>query len=173
MGVSGSELSAPTPFLIEHDVTGFSCGDASLDHWIRSTAARNESNNASRTFVVCDGVVVVAYYALAAGSIDRAFLPKSLQRNKPNPLPVVVLGRLAVDSRYQDRGLGSGLLKDAMIRAAFISRTIGVKGILVHAISEDARRWNQKRWFLESPLDPMTLILPTLHIRKSLGLPGQ
>lgn len=165
-----AELSAPIPYLAEHDVTGFSCGEISLDHWIRSTAARNESNDASRTFVVCDGPAVVAYYALAAGSIDRTFVPKSLQRNMPNPLPVVVLGRLAVDSRYQDRGLGSGLLKDAMIRAALTSRTIGVKGILVHAISEDARQWYLKRWFLESPLDPMTLLLPTAQIRRSLGM---
>lgn len=169
MGVSGSELSAPTPFLIEHDVTGFSCGDASLDHWIRSTAARNESNNASRTFVVCAEERVVAFYALAAGSVDRAYVPKSLQRNMPNPLPVVVLGRLAVDQRYQDRELGSGLLKDAMIRVALTSQTIGVKAMLVHAISEDARQWYLKRWFLESPLDPMTLFLSTALIRRELS----
>jgi hypothetical protein len=173
MGVAGAELSAPIPYLVVHDVTAFSCGDVSLDHWIRSNAARNESNDASRTFVICDGSAVVAYYALAAGSIDRAFVPKSLQRNMPNPLPVVVLGRLAVDLRYQYRGLGSGLLKDAMIRAVLTSRTIGIKGILVHAISEDARQWYLKRWFLESPLDPMTLLLPTSQIRKSLGITGE
>lgn len=169
----GAEFSSPIPYLAEHDVTEFSCGDTSLDHWIRSNAARNESNDASRTFVICVESTVVAYYALAAGSIDRSFLPKTLQRNMPNPLPVIVLGRLAVDSHYQDRGLGSGLLKDAMIRVALTSRTIGVKGILVHAISEDARQWYLKRWFQESPLDPMTLLLPTAQIRKSLGIGGE
>jgi len=116
--------------------------------------------------------VVVAYYALAAGSIDRASVPKSLKRNMPDPLPVIILGRLAVDSRYQDRGLGSGLLRDAMIRVALISRTIGIKALLVHAISEDARQWYSKRWFLESPLEPMTLLLPIAQIRKALGMAG-
>ena len=91
----------------------------------------------------------------------------------PNPLPVIVLGRLAVDARYQDHGLGSGLLKDAMIRVALTSQTIGVKAILVHAISDDAQQWYLKRWFVESPLDPMTLLLPTAQIRKSLGIAGQ
>ncbi|MCA9858652.1 MAG: GNAT family N-acetyltransferase [Thermomicrobiales bacterium] len=167
------ELSAPVPYRQEHDVTAFSCGDASLDRWIRSNAARNESNDASRTFVICSDSTVVAYYALAAGSIERAYVPKALQRNMPNPLPVIVLGRLAVDARYQDHGLGSGLLKDAMIRVALTSQTIGVKAILVHAISDDAQQWYLKRWFVESPLDPMTLLLPTAQIRKSLGIAGQ
>jgi len=166
----GAELSAPVPLLPEHDVTNFSCGVAILDHWIRSNAAKNEPNDASRTFVICHGSAVVAYYALAAGSIDRVSAPKSLQRNMPDPLPVIILGRLAVDSRYQDHGLGSGLLRDAMIRVALISRTVGIKALLVHAISEDARQWYSKRWFLESPLEPMTLLLPIAQIRKALGM---
>lgn len=173
MGVRDAELSPPVPYLAEHNVTEFSCGETSLDQWIHSNAARNESNDASRTFVICVGSTVVAYYALAAGAIDRSFVPKALQRNIPNPLPVIVLGRLAVDSRYQDCGLGSGLLKDAMIRVAVTSRTIGVKALLVHAISDDARQWCLKRWFQESPLDPMILLLPIAQIRKSLGIAGE
>lgn len=162
------ELSGPTPFSKDHDVSNFSCGNNSLDQWIRSNAAKNESSDASRTFVVCTGRTVVAYYALAAGSIDRTFIPKSLQRNMPNPIPVIVLGRLAVDQHYQDQRLGSGLLKDAMIRVALTSQSIGVKAMLVHAVSEDARQWYLRRWFVESPLDPMTLFLPTAQIRRAL-----
>jgi GNAT superfamily N-acetyltransferase len=169
MGVKNPGLSIPQAFSNLHDAAEFSCGDDTLDLWIRSNAAKNETNDASRTFVVCAEERVVAYYALAAGSVDRAYVPKSLQRNMPNPLPVVVLGRLAVDRRYQDRGLGSGLLKDAMIRVALTSQTIGVKAMLVHAISEDARQWYLKRWFLESPLDPMTLFLSTALIRRELS----
>jgi GNAT superfamily N-acetyltransferase len=110
---------------------------------------------------------VVGYYCLATGAIVRAEAPKSLQRNMPDPIPIIVLGRLAVDQRYQGHGFGKALLRDAILRVIQAADIVGVKAILAHAISEEARRFYIAHGFLESPLDPMTLCLPVGTAREA------
>ena len=155
---SGS-VSAPEPIAEHHDLEAFESGEPDLDSWLRKRALANERERASRTFVVCSGKVVVAYYCLAAGSVGHADAPGSVRRNMPQPIPVIVLGRLAVDQKWQGKGIGAGLLKDAVLRSIRISRELGARALLVHAISESARKFYLRFGFAESPIDPMTLML--------------
>jgi GNAT superfamily N-acetyltransferase len=152
-------LTAPVPLAATHDVESFSCGVHSLDNWLKRHAHKNEASGASRSYVVCIGNTVVGYYCLAAGAIDRDEAPKPLQRNMPDPIPVMVLGRLAVDRSYQDQGIGSALLRDAVLRVLQVAEIAGVKAILVHAISEEAKAYYLSKGFIESPIEPMTLCL--------------
>ena len=151
--------SAPVPLTDGHDVARFDCGVAVLDDWLKRRALGNERAGASRTYVLCDGSAVVGYYCLATGGVDRDEAPSALRRNMPDPVPVVVLGRLAVDRRYQGRGLGRALLRDAVLRASQVAEVAGAAALLVHALSEGARRFYQSSGFVELPSQPMTLCL--------------
>ncbi|HEY7031551.1 MAG TPA: GNAT family N-acetyltransferase [Thermomicrobiales bacterium] len=162
-------LTAPAPLSASHDVEPFACGEPSLDAWLKRHARKNEASGASRTYVVCIGTVIVGYYCLAAGAIDRDQAPKPMQRNMPDPIPVMVLGRLAVDRNHQDKGIGSALLRDAVLRVLQVADIAGVKAILVHAISEEARAYYLARGFLESPIQPMTLCLVLDTARQALA----
>jgi GNAT superfamily N-acetyltransferase len=161
-------LSAPELLADHHDVTSFSCGVVSLDDWLKRRARANQASGASRTFVVCDAPAVVAYYALASGAVDVAAAPGRFRRNMPDPIPVVVLGRLAIDTAQQGRGLGRNLFRDAGMRVLQAADTIGIRGILVHAISEDARKFYLALGFEPSPLDPMTLMVTLSDLRAAL-----
>jgi GNAT superfamily N-acetyltransferase len=160
--------SAPVRITPEHDTSGFDCGEPSLDEWLKKRALRNEASDASRTYVVCTEAVVVGYYTLAAGAVARDQAPSLIRRNMPDPIPVMVLGRLAVDRRYQNHGLGQALLRDAILRVLQAAGIAGVKAILVHAISDEAKRFYQSRGFLESPIEPMTLCLLLETARQAL-----
>jgi predicted GNAT family N-acyltransferase len=142
----------------------FDCGNDTLNEWLTRRALKNQNSGASRTFVICQDNQVVGYYALASGSVERMASPKSIARNMPEPIPVMVLGRLAIDTRLQGQRLGSALLKDALLRTLSVSKNVGIRAILVHAISEDARRFYLSYGFLVSPIDTMTLMLPVRHI---------
>lgn len=166
--MTGPGLSAPAPIGSGHEIDPFDCGEEALDRWLKRQAIRNEHSGASRTFVVCDESTVVGYYCLAAGAVARAEAPKPLQRNMPDPVPVIVLGRLAVDRRYQGRGIGSALLRDAVLRTLQAAGIIGIRAILVHAISAEARDWYLARGFLNSPIHPLTLCLPLETARRAL-----
>jgi GNAT superfamily N-acetyltransferase len=161
-------LTSPVPLTEAHDLDPFACGVETLDHWLKRQALRNEIGGASRTYVVCDGAAVVAYYCLAAGAVERNDAPKPMQRNMPDPIPVLVLGRLAVDQRYQNRGIGAALLRDAFLRALQVGDVAGIKAVLVHAISEEAKAWYLARGFQESPIAPMTLCLALATVRQAL-----
>lgn len=152
-------ISAPVPLKAEHDTTSFSCGDRTLDEWLKHTALKNQGTGASRTFVICEGNRVIGYYALATGAVERSDTPGHIRRNMPEPIPVMVLGRLAVDSSYQSRNLGKGLLKDAILRIITVSEHVGVRAILVHAISDAAKQFYIKQGFRESPTNDMTLMI--------------
>lgn len=131
-----------------------------LDEWLRHRALKNESRF-SRTYVVCEGVRVAAYYCLSAGAVERAAAPGRLRRNAPDAIPVAVLGRLAVDRAYQARGLGTDLLMDALHRVAAAARLMGIAAVLVQAKDEAARRFYLTRAeFLEFPALSRTLFLP-------------
>src|SRR5208283_2741593 len=118
----------------------FASGEPALDEWLRRRARANQASGASKTYVVCDGQRVVAYYALASGAIAQGSAPGKFRRNMPDPIPAVVLARLAVDRQWQGRGLGRAMFRDAARRVVHAADAIGIRGIVVHAISEDARR---------------------------------
>ena len=150
----------PVPLTAEHDTSGFTCRHASLNAWLAKRAMVNAVSGASRTYVVCDVQRhVVGYYALAAGSIAAEASPRQLRRNMPDPLPVVVLGRLAVHGEWSGRGIGGGLLKDAVLRSMQAAELIGVRALLCHAIDEDGKVFYAKHGFVESPLDALTMLI--------------
>jgi predicted N-acetyltransferase YhbS len=161
-------ISPPTALTDSHEVSGFDCGNNVLNDWLIKRALKNQYNNASRSFVVCQEQRVIGYYALANGSVERLDAPKSIARNMPEPIPVVVLGRLAVALRAQREGLGAALLKDALLRSLAVSKNIGIRAVLVHAISEDAKRFYLSYGFQVSPIDSMTLMLPIRKIETLL-----
>jgi GNAT superfamily N-acetyltransferase len=153
------QLSPPMPISDEHDLASFDCGVQSLNDWLKIRAVANHRSGASRAYVVCQGSEVIGYYCLATGAVDHDVLPSQLRRNMPDPIPVVVLGRLAVDRRYQDRRLGRALLRDANLRALQVSEIAGAVALMVHSLSEDARRFYLSSGFVPLPSQPMTLYL--------------
>jgi len=116
---------------------------------------------------VCEGRAIVGYYCLAAGGIGHGEAPASLRRNMPDPIPVMVLGRLAIDRRYQNQGIGRALLRDAVLRVLQVAKIAGVAALLVHALSEESRRFYLSAGFVESPVRPMTLCLMLGTVRKA------
>lgn len=165
------DLSSPAPLSVEHLLDGFECGETSLSDWLKKRALKNQASNASRCFVICDDRTVIGYYSLSAGGINHETVPKAMRRNMPNPLPVLLLGRLAIDQRYHNQGLGRSLLRDAMLRAVHIASDTGVFAIMVHALSEQAKRFYLSRGFVESPLQSMTLIMTLATVRTILSEP--
>ncbi len=159
------KLSSPQPLSAEHRLEDFACGETSLDDWLRRRALINQTTGASRTFVVTDeSGQVLAYYALAAGAVSHQESPGAIRRNMPDPVPVMVLARLAVDQRLQGQQVGGALLKDALQRAVSVAQNIGVRALLVHALNDRARQFYAHYGFVPSPANPMTLMLP-LHAR--------
>ena len=154
-----AELSAPTPLLATHVTDEFDCGEPALNDWLRKRAIKNENSGASRTFVVCQDNHVMGYYVLATGSVMHKQAPSKLRRNMPNPVPVMILGRLAVSKNMQSAGLGRGLLRDAILRTLGVSKQAGIKALLVHALSDAAHKFYIQCGFIESPLDPMILMI--------------
>jgi GNAT superfamily N-acetyltransferase len=157
--MQSEKLSSPVRLTLDHDVQDFESGERSLDEWILQRALRNERDGASRTYVICSNNVVVGYYALSTGSIASVSAPGRIRRNMPDPIPVMLLGRLAIDRRWQGKGLGQLLLRDAILRTIQVSDMAGVRAIAVNAISENARRFYEKYNFKPSPLDPFLMML--------------
>lgn len=153
-------LHAPEPLSPDHQVNSFACGESVLDEWLKRRALGNQSSGASRTFVVATTErEVMGYYALAAGAVTHQDATRSIRRNMPDPVPVMVLGRLAVDARAQGMKLGAALLQDALQRCVLVSQNTGVRAMLVHALNERARRFYEHYGFKASPAHPMTLML--------------
>jgi len=165
-----SYLSPPQPLADNHDIETFTSGESSLDDWLRRRAQANQVSGATRTYVVCEGNArVIAYYALASGVVTVASAPGRFKRNMPGPIPVLVLARLAVDKKWQGKGLGRALFRDAAQRVAQAAEVIGIRGILVHAISEEARKFHLKPGFLPSKHEPTTLMVTLADIREVLS----
>ncbi|MFZ0870110.1 MAG: GNAT family N-acetyltransferase [Rhodanobacter sp.] len=152
-------IHAPAPFKPGHEIEDFISPHPGLADWLRRRARGNEDGQGSRCFVACEGRRVIGYYALAAGSIERAQAPGGLRRNMPDPIPAIVLGRLAVDTRWQGQGLGADLLQDAVWRALRASREIGARVLLCHAIDASATAFYLHHGFVESTFDSMTVML--------------
>lgn len=162
-------VRAPRHLTSEHDVSEFDCGVPELDLWLKRRALQNESSRASRTFVIAEGKRVVGYYALATGAVSQAVATGRVRRNMPEPIPVMVLARLAIDRGQQRSGLGSALLRDALLRTLAAAEVAGIRAVLLHAISEEAKRFYLHHGFAESPVEPMTMMVTLADIEKALG----
>lgn len=152
-------LAAPVPLTARHQTDEFACGTESLDQWLKRRALKNQLQGASRTFVVVDGPRVVAYYALASGAVTSTAATGRFRRNMPDPIPVVVLGRLAVDSTLQGKGYGRALIRDAGLRVLQAADAIGIRGMVVQALSDEARWFYEAVGFEPSPIDANLLMV--------------
>lgn len=161
-------LSAPELLTDQHHCTGFSSGEPELDDWLFRRALPNQLSGASRTYAVTADQQVIAYYALASGSVMAREAPGRVRRNMPDPIPVMVVGRLAVDQAWQGRGLGNALLRDAILRTLQAAEIAGIRAILVHALHEQAAAFYRHAGFLPSPINDTTLMLLLRDARASL-----
>lgn len=159
---------APESLASHHRIAAFTSGVASLDEWLQRRALQNQASGASRTFVVCADQEVIGYYALASSAVAPAAAPGRFRRNMPDPIPVVVLGRLAVARSHQSQGLGRALFQDAARRTIYAAEAIGIRGLLVHALSEEARTFYLRLGLAESPLDPMILMVTLADLHAAL-----
>jgi GNAT superfamily N-acetyltransferase len=162
-------LSQPELLADHHDLENFASGESSLDDWLRRRARANQLSGASRTYVVTEDGRVAGYYALASGAVATDAVTGRFRRNMPDPVPVVILGRLAIDRAWQGRGLGRGLFRDAAQRVVQAADAIGIRGILVHAISEQARNFYLALGFEQCPGQPMMLVVTLADLRASLA----
>jgi GNAT superfamily N-acetyltransferase len=162
-------ITSLAPISDRHVVSGFDCGQSSLDDWLKKRAVKNESTGASRTFVVCDDNTVIGYYTLAVGAVTREEASGKIRRNMPEPIPVMILGRLAVDQPWQGRKIGVGMLKDAILRTLIVAEQAGIRAMLVHALSEEAKRFYLQCGFHESPLNEMTLMITLNEARNAIS----
>ena len=164
--MKSGEISAPEKLSAEHDLSVFDSGEKVLDEWLRRRAAQNETSGASRTYVVCAGKQVAGYYSLAVGAATHDQVPGRIKRNMPDPVPVMILGRLAVDKVFQGKGIGTGLLKDAVLRTLQAAEISGIRALLVHAISDAAKRFYEAYGFIASPVDPMTVMITLVEAER-------
>ena len=161
-------LSAPSLLADDHRLDDFKSGLPSLDDWLLRRARTNQIAGASRVYVTCDDRKVVGYYALASSAIACADATGRMRRNMPDPVPVVVLARLAVDSAYQGMGIGRGLMRDAASRVLAAADEIGIRGLVVHAISEEAKAFYLNLGLLPSPTNDLTLMIPLGDLKANL-----
>jgi GNAT superfamily N-acetyltransferase len=167
----GPHLRPPERLTASHDVSDFDCGNPDLNNWLSRQARRSEGRSA-RTYVVNVDSRVVGFYCLAAGSVIRGQMPSaSLRRNLPEQVPVIVLGRLAVDKKLSARGFGKGLLNDALLRCLNVSEAVGARAVLVHAIDDKACGFYRKFGFLPFPTNPRTLVLPLDTVKAGIISP--
>jgi GNAT superfamily N-acetyltransferase len=164
-------LSRVEPIAREHDVSSFDCGaHASLNDWLKRFALANRQNESSRTYVVHRGGRVVAYYSIASGTVRREDAPTRISKGLANhPIPVILLTRLAVDTREQASGLGKALMKDAMIRVAAAADIVGARAMLVHAIDARAAEFYRRFGFEPSPADDLHLMLLMKNLRAAIA----
>ena len=156
-------ISAPALLAASHDISAFSSGTLVLDVWLRKRAFPNQGSGASRTYVIVDGVRVIGYYALAAGSVAATEAPGKVRRNMPDPVPVMILGRLAIDAAWQGKGLGTDLLRDAVLRTMQAAEIAGIRALLVHALDDRAAKFYERAGFVASPVRALTYFL-VLHV---------
>jgi GNAT superfamily N-acetyltransferase len=164
-----SRLLPPEPLAETHNCGDFCCGETTLDDWLKRRARANQVSGASRTYVVCEGRRVIGYYAVASGAITVEGAPGRFRRNMPNPIPIAVLARLAVDQDWQGRGIGGALFRDAARRVAQAADAIGIRAIVVHAIWEEAKNFYLALGFDPSPNEPLTLMVTLTDVRAVLS----
>ena len=159
-------VAAPEPLADRHDVSRFHSGVPGLDAWLQGKARLNEAKGGARTYVACDGNRVAGFYSLAASAVERRRVPSRVGRSMPEPVPVILLGQLAVDTTYQGRGLGSDLLIDAAKRALAASEVIGARAIVVQALDGHAKSFYARFGFRAfSEGEPLMLLLRISELR--------
>lgn len=163
-------ITAPEPLAQHHDLQSFNCGKSTLNDWLKKKSHKvQQIGGSSRTYVVCaEDNRVIGYYALATGSINREDAPGKVKRNMPDPIPVVIIGRLAVDESFKGQGIGTGLLKDALLRVVSAAEEIGIRAVLVHAIDETVRKFYLKHGFYESPVNDLSLMITVQEIQSAI-----
>jgi len=161
-------LTAPQPIYDGCHIGAFDSGVPGLDDWLKRRAKANQISGASRIYVVCENDRVVAYYALASGAVQIQEATGRVRRNMPDPVLVAVLGRLAVERSSQGRGIGRALMRDASKRILQASDIIGIRAVMVHALSEDAKAFYLALGFEASPLHPMTLMATLADLQAAL-----
>jgi predicted N-acetyltransferase YhbS len=149
-------LTPPRPLVASDDREAFDCGRDSLNQWFRRHAWRNQEGGASRTSVVCDPVTgaIVGYVSLSAAQIEREYLPKAAQRNRPSPIPAILLGQLAIDRQHHGRGYARSLMLFALTTAVRLSKDIGCFGVLTHPLDDEVRAFYHRFGFEDLPFDP-------------------
>ncbi|WP_422824093.1 GNAT family N-acetyltransferase [Xenorhabdus entomophaga] len=160
-------ISEPELLTDNHQLELFDSGVVTLDQWLKNRALKNNFTGASKTYVVCNENRVLAYYSLAASAIVINSAPGHFKRNMPNPIPVIVLGRLAVDQRLQRKGIGRALVQDAALRVIQAADLIGVRGMIIHALSGEAKSFYETIGFEPSPLDPMLLMATLADLKRA------
>lgn len=161
-------VNAPGPLSSRHRVEGFCSGEATLDAWLKQRALPNQDSGATRTYVTCDGAKVVGYYALASGVVAVRNATGRFRRNMPDPVPAILLARLAVDQTWQGQRLGRALAQDAGRRVVQAASLVGVRGFLVRALSPSAKTFYERLGFRESPLDGMLLMATVADLRAAM-----
>ena len=163
-------LHSPVPLEARHDLSAFDCGVAALDNYLKKFALQNQRGQSARTYVAARGERVVGYYTLAAASARREETPARVAKGlAAHPVPVILLARLAVDQNEKGRGLGAGLLKDALLRVVQAADIVGCRAVMVHAKDDVAKTFYQRFGFEESPTDPFRLFLLVKDLKASLG----
>lgn len=162
----------PQPLAEGHDLAAFDSGVPELDRWLKVRAHANEASGASRTFVLAKETRVVGYYSLTVGGVTHQVAPGRGRRTMPDPVPVAILARLAVDREWQGRRLGGYLLQDAVLRTIAAGANLGIRGMLIHAIADEARNFYQHYGFMPSPIEPFTLIANMVDLLKKI-FPGR
>jgi GNAT superfamily N-acetyltransferase len=164
----GISLSAPTLLSEQHETAAFACGQDHLDDWLKRRALPNQRTGASRCYVIADGQTVIAYYALASGALASRSATGKIRRNMPDPIPMAILGRLAIDSAFQVKGLGRALFRDAALRVLSAAGSIGIRGLLVHAISDEAVTFYKALGLDSLPSEPRTLMVTLADLQAAL-----
>jgi GNAT superfamily N-acetyltransferase len=163
----GGRPSPPSAITSTHDLDQFRSGNEALDDWLRFRALKSEGRSA-RTYVVAFGRQVLGYYCISTGAEKRVNVPSKLSRNMPEPVPLITLGRLAVDVSYQGKGMGAGMLRDALQRVLQMSQIAGSRAVIVHAIDQNAMSFYLKYGFIEFPTGTQTMFLPVETIARAI-----
>ncbi|MBX8997978.1 GNAT family N-acetyltransferase [Klebsiella aerogenes] len=155
------KISAPAPLSSHHQIAEFCCGETVLDQWLKQRGLKNQAQGAARTFVVCkeESHQVVGFYSLATGSVNHSEATGGLLRNMPDPIPVIILARLAIDCAFHGQGLGADLLHDALLRSYRVAENVGVRALMVHALTDSAKRFYLHHGFKASTTQERTLFL--------------
>ena len=155
------KISAPAPLSSHHQIAEFCCGETVLDQWLKQRGMKNQAQGAARTFVGCkeESHQVVGFYSLATGSVNHPEASGGLRRNMPDPIPVIILARLAIDCAFHGQGLGADLLHDALLRSYRVAENVGVRALMVHALTDSAKRFYLHHGFKASTTQERTLFL--------------